>query len=60
MSSYYNNSFRDGPNDKPKKKKPVRTDHTTWGDIINDMTPGSSSAKKLRDKSKNAMKKQGV
>jgi hypothetical protein len=59
MSSYHN-SFYEGPSDKPAKKKPVRTNHSTWGDIINDITPGSDSAKKVRDKSKEAMEKANV
>ena len=59
MSSYYNN-FNDGPNDKPATKKPTRTDHSTWGNIINDMTPGSDTAKKGRDQSKDAMEDAGV
>jgi len=37
MSSYYNN-FNDGPNDKPAKKKPTRTNHPTWNDIFKDVT----------------------
>lgn len=33
MSSYYNR-FKDGPNEKPKKKKPSRTGHPKWSDIL--------------------------
>ena len=34
MSKLYNNSFIDGPNDKKKPKKPIRTNHPTWTDIF--------------------------
>ena len=52
MSRYYNNSFKDGPNDKPNKKKPAARQSPGWGPFLRDITPGSSSAKKLRDKNK--------
>lgn len=47
MSSYYNR-FKDGPSDKPKKKKKIRTDHSTWGDIIKDATPHSLRNRKKK------------
>jgi len=53
MSGYYN-SMRGG-NDKPKKKKPTRTNHPTWKEILSGGLGG-----KIRDKSKKAMKKQGI
>jgi len=37
MSSYHN-SFYEGPSDKPKPTKPVRTDHATYGDMMKDVT----------------------
>lgn len=55
MSGYYNR-FKDGPSDKPKKKKPSRTKHATWGEIIRGTSPGAQKAKKLKQKSPKAIK----
>lgn len=56
MSSYYN-SFKDGPNDKPKKKKPTRTNHPTYSDILKDTAKKHNPTDK---KVKKAMKDAGV
>ena len=58
MSSYHN-KFKDGPNDKPKKKKPVRTPHMTYGDIAKNLVKKVTSITKLKNKSRKAINKSG-
>lgn len=56
MSSYHN-SFNDGPNDKPVKPKPSRTNHPTWAS----MTKSASKKYNPTDqKVKTGLEKAGV
>lgn len=47
-NGYYRNRFKDGPNDPPPKKKKIRTNHSTWGDILRDL--GGNRRKKAINK----------